>query len=260
MIKAIFFDIDGTLVSFNTHRVPQSTIDALIELRKRKIKIFIATGRSLAQIDNLDGVDFDGYITFNGSYCVTADHQVIHKGIIPKEDIDALIRYQEEKESFPCSFMTKDEITVNYVNDRVRELARMVDVPIPPVRSLREAARNEVIQANLYVDKAKEDEIMQIIFPHCEASRWNPIFADINVRGNNKQTGIDKVIGNYGIRLDETMAFGDGGNDISMLRHVAIGIAMGNASDEVKQAADYTTENVDEDGIWKALKHFNIIN
>lgn len=57
----------------------------------------------------------------------------------------------------------------------------------------------------------------------------------------------------------KTMAFGDGGNDISMLRHAAIGVAMGNANDDVKETADYITTSVDEDGIQKALKHFGII-
>ena len=55
------------------------------------------------------------------------------------------------------------------------------------------------------------------------------------------------------------MAFGDGGNDLSMLKHVHIGVAMGNAKDYVKDVADYVTDSVDEDGIYNALKHFNIL-
>ena len=55
------------------------------------------------------------------------------------------------------------------------------------------------------------------------------------------------------------MAFGDGGNDIQMLSHAGIGIAMGNASDEVKKVADFVTDSVDEDGVYKALKHFKVI-
>ena len=61
------------------------------------------------------------------------------------------------------------------------------------------------------------------------------------------------------MKLEETMAFGDGGNDISMLRHAAIGIAMGQAKEDVKAAADYVTASIDEDGISKAMKHFGII-
>ena len=69
MIKALFFDIDGTLVSFNTHTIPQSTLNAIAELRKKGIKLFISTGRPRVAIDNLGNLEFDGYITMNGSYC-----------------------------------------------------------------------------------------------------------------------------------------------------------------------------------------------
>jgi len=63
----------------------------------------------------------------------------------------------------------------------------------------------------------------------------------------------------FGISLEESMAFGDGGNDVLMLKHVGIGVVMGNAEDEVKLAADYVTDSVDEDGIEKALRHFGVI-
>lgn len=63
----------------------------------------------------------------------------------------------------------------------------------------------------------------------------------------------------YGLSLDEAMAFGDGGNDVPMVRDAALGVAMGNACDELKQVADYVTLSVDEDGIAVALEHFGLI-
>ena len=72
MIKAVFFDIDGTLVSFKTHAIPQSTIEALAALRERGIKVFIATGRPLVAINNLGDQVFDGYVTMNGG-CVLVE-------------------------------------------------------------------------------------------------------------------------------------------------------------------------------------------
>lgn len=90
--------------------------------------------------------------------------------------------------------------------------------------------------------------------------RWHPAFVDVTARGNTKQNGIDQIIRHFGIRLEETMAFGDGGNDIGMLRHAGIGVAMGNAEDDVKAAAEYVTTSVDEHGIANALKRFGIID
>lgn len=66
MIKAVFFDIDGTLVSFKTHKLPDSTVRALDLLREKGIKVFIATGRQLQSINNLGTQEFDGYVTLNG--------------------------------------------------------------------------------------------------------------------------------------------------------------------------------------------------
>ena len=89
--------------------------------------------------------------------------------------------------------------------------------------------------------------------------RWHPLFADIIARGNSKSHGIDQMLAYYGIDLKDTMAFGDGGNDIPMLKHVGMGIAMGNAAPHIQAAADYITTSVDEEGIMKALKHFHIL-
>ena len=76
-IKAVFFDIDGTLVSFKTHQVPESALRAIKRLRERGVKVFIATGRLLSLTGVVKDVEVDGYITVNGSYCITADGEVI---------------------------------------------------------------------------------------------------------------------------------------------------------------------------------------
>ena len=259
MIKAIFFDIDGTLVSFDTHIVPPSAVDAIAAVKQQGIKVFIATGRSLKQIDNLHDLTFDGYITMNGAYCVNDRQEIIHKCVIPQVDIESLIRYQEEREQFPVEIMTAEEQLVNYIDDQVKALIELVHLPMPRVESLREASRNEILQMGIFVDKKKERDIMRKALVHCQATRWYPLFADINLRGCSKQSGIDHLLNYHNIRLDETISFGDGGNDIPMLRHTAIGVAMGDASDEVKRTANYVTDTVDNDGIWKALRYFKII-
>jgi len=259
MIKAVFFDIDGTLVSFDSHRIPQSTLSALDLLREKGIKIFIATGRAFISIDNLDGLTFDGYITLNGGYCIAGDGTVIYKNSISRKNIDSLIKQQEKGLQFPCMFATANEIFINYYNDSVNHILKLINFVPPPLMELKDASDKEIFQLMAFVNKDQEISLMNKILTECEATRWNPLFTDIIAKGNSKQTGMDKILDYYGISLDECMAFGDGGNDIPMLMHAPISIAMGNAANDVKQAASYITTDVDNDGVYNALKHFEII-
>ena len=99
MTKALFFDIDGTLVSFETHAIPASTIEALTIAHEKGIKIFIATGRPKAIINNLADIQdrglIDGYITMNGAYCFVGD-EVIYKSAIPAGEVRALAQVCEQ--------------------------------------------------------------------------------------------------------------------------------------------------------------------
>ena len=123
----------------------------------------------------------------------------------------------------------------------------MLDFPHPPLRPLRGNGGKEVYQLIAFFSPGHEERIMSVL-PHCEATRWNPLFADVVPRGSSKAVGIDKIIEHYGISLHETM-----------LRHAGIGVAMGNAGDEVKEAANYVTDSVDDDGVMNALRHFDVI-
>jgi hypothetical protein len=89
--------------------------------------------------------------------------------------------------------------------------------------------------------------------------RWNPDFTDLIPADGGKSVGIQQLLEHFGLSQEETMAFGDGGNDIEMLQYVHLGVAMGNGTQNVKAAADYVTDSVDEDGIWNALVHFGLI-
>ena len=257
----VFFDIDGTLVSFETHRIPPSTIEALEAAHAKGLKIFIATGRPKAIINNLSELQdrnlIDGYITMNGAYCFVGE-QVIYKSAIPQEEVKAMAAFCEKK-GVPCIFVEEHNISVCQPNDMVKKIFYdFLHVNVIPTVSFEEATSKEVIQMTPFITEEEEKEIRPSI-PTCEVGRWFPAFADITAKGDTKQKGIDEIIRYFDMKLEETMAFGDGGNDISMLRHAAIGIAMGQAKEDVKAAADYVTAPIDEDGISKAMKHFGII-
>lgn len=261
MIKALFFDIDGTLVSFDTHEIPASAIEAIATAKAKGIKIFIATGRPKAIINNLSALQsrhlIDGYVTMNGGYCFV-DDEVIYKKSIPPEDVRTLAHLSDEK-NFPCVFVTEHTIAVCNPNELVNKIFNeFLHVGLIPEKPTDEVTGNEIFQMTPFITAGEEKEILSLL-PHCASGRWFPAFTDVVSTGISKQKGIDEMIRHFGIPLEATMAFGDGGNDIPMLRHAAVGVAMGNASQEVQQSADYVTATVDDDGIWKAMKHFEII-
>ncbi|WP_291530763.1 Cof-type HAD-IIB family hydrolase [Bacteroides sp. UBA939] len=261
MIKALFFDIDGTLVSFNTHAIPESTIEAIATAKAKGIRIFIATGRPTAIINNLSALQdrdlIDGYITMNGGYCFVGK-EVIYKSAIPTADVQTLAHIAG-KEKFPCIFVGEHDICVCQPDEMVRKVFYdYLKVDSLPVKTLEEAIRKEVFQMTPFITQEQEKLILPQLHG-CEAGRWFPAFTDMTAKGSTKQKGIDEVIRHFNISLEETMAFGDGGNDAGMLRHAAIGVAMGNALEEVKAYADYVTTSVDENGIANALREFSII-
>lgn len=265
MTKAIFFDIDGTLVSFATHNIPASARQALDELRAQGIRLFIASGRHPADIFSVTDFEFDGYVALNGGYCLAGRDQVIFRRGIPADDIERMIEWQGDHERrFACVLAGENEMSLNFVDERVTRVRKMVETGNParvlPFEQWSETARQGVLQLIAFFGPEDEPRLMQEVFPGCHAMRWNPLFTDIVPAGVSKAEGIDRMLSHFGISLDDTMAFGDGGNDIPMLRHVATGIAMGNADTAVKQAADYVTTSVDDHGIARALRRFGLID
>lgn len=256
MVKAIFFDIDGTLVSFNTHKIPDSTFQTLRELKNNGIKLFIATGRGKDGLDVLDEFEFDGYITLNGQYCYTKD-ELIYENTIVKDDLEVLLK-EIEKDPFPCGFTLEETKYFNYRDERVDAIHAITHNDDHPARDCSNVINEKVYQCMCFISEDKERELMKKL-PHCTSARWHPLFTDISPIGGTKQNGIDKFLKHYDIDLSETMAFGDGGNDVQMLSHVAIAVAMGNANEDVKKIADYVTDSVDENGIRNAMKKYKLI-
>ncbi|MDO5555173.1 MAG: Cof-type HAD-IIB family hydrolase [Clostridia bacterium] len=258
MYKAIFFDIDGTLISFKTHTMPTTTLEALKKLREKGIKLFVATGRpKMAAMFIEDYFKFDGYITLNGQYCFN-ESEVIHKKSINKNEIKNLVNLLKTN-PFPCTFIEENRMYINYIDDKVKEHCKMTNQQLPKIGNVEEALKNDIYQFLAYLDEDQKsiliDNVKEII-----PNRAVNICMDVAPAGGGKVVGIDAILNYYKISLNETIAFGDGRNDIEMLKHVNLGIAVGNSSDEVKKNADYVTTDIENDGIKKSLVDLKIID
>lgn len=262
MIKAIFLDIDGTLVSFNTHRIPESTMEALAEARRRGVKVFIATGRPRPFVDNLGELEYDGMVTMNGASVVLGKGDRVEEiacHLIGKDDIERMVEYQREH-NMAVAYASNNEAFVSLPDAHFEEIFHLLDLKTPTIRQPEYALEMKGIgQVIAFFDEEQERYICEHVLKGCSPVRWHPLFADCIRKGIDKAVGIDDVCRYYGFDVADCMAFGDGGNDIGMLRHVGTGVAMGNARDDVKGVADYVTTSVDEDGIMNALRHFRVI-
>ena len=260
MIKALFFDIDGTLVSFNTHKVAQSTIDGLNIAKERGIKIFISTGRPLSFINNLEDIEHlvDGYITTNGSYNFMGK-SVISMHSIPKEEVLTLVDYLNKHEYPAILVGTDNTAVINHkpIVDRiVIDTLNITNIDFSITAET--VLQQDILQITPFITQEQQDIIMPQI-PHCASERWHPEFIDTINKQASKGKALSDIVAYNDLLISETMAFGDGGNDISMLLKAGIGVAMGNANDNVKAMANYVTSSADDDGIYKALKHFEVI-
>lgn len=256
-IKAVFFDIDGTLVSFATHAVPASAREAIRRLRERGVKVFIATGRLLCHTDAVGDLAVDGYITVNGGCCLTSSGEIIYEQSFPREVLDKVFDLKSRYD-FQLAVMTQKNMYIDRISSRVKTIADMINI-YPEVADLNHIIDTQaVLQMCPYISPEVEAEIMEQL-PECVQSRWIDLFMDINLKGIDKSVGARKVMEYYGLTMQEAMAFGDGGNDLPLVRDVAVGVAMGNACDELKAVADYITSSVDEDGVSRALEYFDLI-
>lgn len=255
-MKAAFFDVDGTLLSHVSKSVPRSTREALQKLRTAGIRCIVATGRQIQEMEKLPMQDlsFDGYITLNGQLILDGEKQPLHGTPIRGRVKEYLLTLFAEH-TIPILMVERERVFLNFVDDRVIRVQEAISSPIPPLGVYE---GGEIYQACAYLADGDE-RVLAPIAQDCVMTRWSLGGVDIIAKGGGKITGIKRYLEENGIAPEEIIAFGDGENDMQMLQFAGIGVAMGNADEEVKRCADYVTTDIDEDGIALALKHFDLI-
>ncbi len=257
MIKAIFFDVDGTLVDPATHCIPQNTLDTLHALRARGLRLFVATGRHMSMLDDVRAqFDFDGYITVSGQFCLCGG-RVVHSNPIPRQGMEEMVRAMEEH-GFSGMFLEGEGCWLNLQDGMARQFLQDFQVKTPPVLPLSRALEQPVYQVITMLSPQEEWKLLERA-GHLRCVRWYHGFTDAMPPDGGKDVGIRAVLDWAGIAPEQAMAFGDGENDLTMFDCVAIGVAMGNANPAVKAAADHVTARVDEDGITAAARHFGLL-
>ena len=278
-IKAVFFDIDGTLLN-DRKNVQSSTRKAIQSLKQQGIFVGLATGRGPSFVQPyLENLGLDFAVTYNGQYIFTHD-QVLYQNQLPLSTVYRVIRYASDKRREISLGVASGLVGSRIIDMGTSRFGQVISTIIPKKwaktveRSFKHFIRRfkpqnlngllTIMRQPVYqiVLVATEDETARIQekFPHIDITRSSPYSADLISKTQSKIKGIERVANMFDFELSEVMAFGDSNNDLEMLSGVGLGVAMGNADAAVKECAHYITASNNSNGISKALAHYGLIH
>ncbi|KXB84777.1 Cof-like hydrolase [Prevotella sp. DNF00663] len=257
---AIFSDIDGTLVSFTTHEIPRSAVEAITAARQNGHRFYISTGRPVPIITNLGAIShlIDGYITTNGAHCFVGD-KLVNINAIAEEDVCTQLA-DADRQDYAVIMVSKQALVV-YNNKPCVKRIFCDDLKVDALNfdlTMDDIKGEPILQMTPFVTAEQEARLIPQL-KSCEPGRWHPEFIDITAGHIDKGYGLERMAESEGFDINHTVALGDGGNDIPILKRAGIGVAMGNAADYVKAEAQYVTADVDDDGFSKALIHLGLV-
>lgn len=258
-VKAIFFDMDSTLYLHRIHDIVESSKQTLLKLKANGYKVCIATSRCRSELQNLPSFfrefPFDCIITDGGSL-VQCDQTMIKKTYLPTEEVYSILNYAKEQH-LTVRYATKDGNYFAYpCADRYQDSFFRLYLNAP----LTKAYENEpVVNMLIYFDTEKQKEEIPHLFQQSSFADHHELY-EITPRDMDKSKGVEVACEYFGITVKETMCFGDGANDIQMIKEAGIGVAMGNGIQALKDASDYVCASIEEDGIMKFCKEHGFID
>ena len=277
-IKAVFLDIDGTLLT-DKRSVSQSTIQVINTLKKKGIIVGLATGRGPRFVlQYMASLSLDLAIVYNGQYIISREQTLFDNPLSP-DAIEGLVNYAQ-KNKLDLSFGTAAGVSGSGImNAGSGQLGYRISRMVPDalvdaiififnrlvrwVRPQKKIEWSSLFQQPIYqmmmIVSEAETKKLAAEFPQLSITRSSPYSVDIISQGMSKLKGIEKAGDHYGFTTDQVMAFGDSTNDVEMLAGVRYSVAMGNGSKKVKDVASYVTASNNEDGIYQAALHFGLM-
>ena len=272
--KYIFLDIDGTLYSPQIGKIPESALAAVKEARENGSKVFLCTGRALAGCNKYLTMDIDGFV-FAAGAMVYADHKRIYDHPLDKESeslLKHIIReagmgYVAEGQAGGYCDPIGYEVLSKYFGglDATEEEQRRKVTENGFYPEFYEHPEERIYKVCSYVLHGRDFDTLRRRLPeefNFTVTVRDPDFddcAEITSADNTKATGIQKILEYYGASVEDSVGIGDSENDIPMIEFCGLGIAMGNAMEEVKKKADWVTTPILEDGIRNAFLHIGVI-
>lgn len=250
-------DLDGTIIDHNSNGVLPSTVYAIEELKRNGHEVVIATGRPPALFFGIDEkLGITSYIAANGAITVYRG-EIVQSKTIDRKVIEQLIAFSIENR-IDLGFESRTHFCLfSKYSDLPEKFCEAFHLPVLEVLP-NHYKENDIYQMVLFYSgkdfKKFEDQFKGLWFNYS-----NPYGLDVNNEGGLKDAGLKAFHKHLNIPVDDMIAIGDGFNDITMIEYAGIGIAMGNASDVVKEKADIVTDRIEDDGLYNAFVHLGLI-
>ncbi len=279
MSKVIFLDVDGTLIDYEA-KMPHSAGIAVEKARKNGHKVYICTGCSKAEILKRNLCDLDGMIGGNGAYVESNGQVIMHQGL-SKEDVKHIVDWCNQRK---LGFYLESNSGM-YCNDYMLEQGpnTMRKYILGKGASEKDASnKSHTFISNFILLKGDDlyrDDVNKISFilssyqdhldskeefKHLVANTWGgrneeALFGDLGPTGITKRYAIEVLLDYLHVSKEDTISFGDAKIDLSMFECCGYNVAMGNGGKEIKEAADYITDDVNRDGLYKAFEYLKLI-
>ena len=255
--KLFAFDIDGTLL--DTKKKPlKSTVLAINALRAQGHFVTLATGRSRFHAQTvIRDLHFDNYVLCNGA-AAFLNHQQIFKQLLPKKALSEFVQ-ETSRLAIDTSFIGLDEMrrATDFDQEMMMTAMRSFGSTMPQLDAT--FLDNEDVYQGLAFYGSAYENYFDDRYPELAFIRWHENCVDVIPKENSKARTILNVAKRLDMEDEDGICFGDGLNDREMLAAAGVGVAMGNASEEVKACADLVTDDNDHDGISKALKKMKVL-
>ncbi len=268
MSKIVFLDIDGTLVDFH-QTMPASAKKALEMAKANGHYLVLCTGRIYSGIyDWLLDFGFDGVVASAGAHIMWNNEEIFHSYIPKKELRNLSTILTKHNASFVFQGLNgrfMDEKNKEMMNAYFKSIGLNHDVGIFKLTICDEPYDRDDIESGMYnhadVDISQiQKEIgdgIQITGASFGDDRLHN--GEFTKKGITKATGIQAILDHIGMQREDVIAFGDGPNDFEMIEYANIGVAMGNAVDELKDISDMVTADILCDGIYKGFEKLELI-
>lgn len=261
--KMLFFDIDGTLITEGSGKMPESTKSALKEAKEQGHLLFINTGRTKANLpEKILEMGFDGCICGCGTNIFLKDEEIFVSRLSNElcKEVVRKIREHHVQAFYEASEAVYFDYETPNAEKWVKAVEEMFSVK---GRNIEEVLRSETLVYDkilMFLEPTKENQrLKEYLSETFICIDRNKNIYEVIQKDYSKGTGIQFLCDYLGNRLEDCYAFGDSENDRAMLEAVPNSIAMGNGAESIKRTCSYVTDSVLENGIYNAMKHFGLI-